>query len=654
MMKFRLLPIITVFALAVFSMQAQNVTLFTVDNVPVPLSEFKYIYEKNNGEDADYSQKSVNEYLDLYIKFKLKVAKAKQLQLDTIVSLQKELAGYRKQLASSYLVDRELSDKLVEEVYQRKQKDIRVSHILLNCNENAPPEHHEFTRNQAVKIRARIESGADFKLIAQTLSEDKGSSYTGGNLGWMTAMLPDGFYDFENAMYSLDIGEVSEPIQSSLGYHILKVTDIREARGEMEVAHILIRTKAKGRTAEEAKVKIDSIYQELQNGSPFEKEARHLSEDKNTAPKGGYLGFFGIGQFELVFENKAFELKKDGEYSAPLQTSIGWHIVKRISKKDYQEKQLMKRSLEPLVAKNDRFEIAKEAMIEQIKKNAKFHLDQPLLESFINELDQDFYSYRWQIPALKNGVLCRFGRDTEYRLEDFAQYCKSNTRRRLRFDKEELLSNAIQIMIKEYIADRAIAYEESHLEEKYPDFKALMREYSEGILLFEATKINVWDRAPKDIEGLEKFYENNKNQYVWADRAQLHKFVIYTDNVPLINDIYRTIQLESPEQVLAKFNGEKKVVELETTTYEKGSSELIDLVWEEGAVSKPSFDLRNNKTAIKKLGKIIASTQKTMNEAKGYIIADYQDKLEKEWVDQLRQEFSVQIDEQVLKSITKS
>ena len=255
------------------SAQSDDTVLMTVGGQDVTVGEFRYIYEKNNGDGADYTSQSVNEYLDLYTKFKLKVAEARSMGLDTVSVLNKELDGYRKQLADSYIMDKEVVKALTKELYERKKEDIRLSHILISISKRANDGEIESKRKSALDILNRINRGEDFETLAKKYSEDKTSGKMGGDFGWLTAKLPSGFYDFENAMYTLKKGEVSELLRTPLGWHIIKVTDRRPARGKMKVAHILKRTNKDNPNI--AKKEIDRIFSELSAGADFAEMRSH-------------------------------------------------------------------------------------------------------------------------------------------------------------------------------------------------------------------------------------------------------------------------------------------------------------------------------------------------------------------------------------------
>jgi len=619
----------------------------------VNVSEFNYIYNKNNGKNADYSKASIEEYLDLYVKFKLKVQKAKELKLDTIKALQDELAGYRQQLAKSYLVDKEVNQRLIDEVFERKQKDIKVAHILISLSDRANDGAVAAAMEKARKIKEKLEQGADFSMMAKTMSNDKNTSDNNGELGWLTAMLPSGFYDLENAIYETPVGKYSDPLRTPLGIHLIKVLDTRPARGEREVAHLLIRDKVKGKAVKNVKAKVDSLYQLLTaNKADFEELVKQYSDDANTKKKGGYLGNFGISQFEIAFEDAAFNLKNDGDISAPVKSAIGWHIIKLIGKKDYSDQTKLKAEIQNQLKKNDRAENARLALIENIKRSASFKEYPIALNAFAMTLDESFYSYKWTIPEMKANTIFSLG-DENITTQDFAEYCKRNTRTRLRFDKKKPVIQAIKEMYASYTDEKAIQYEEANLESRYPEFKSLMREYEEGILLFEATKINVWDKASQDKVGLNAFYERKKDNYTWKPRGVVDIYTLKSTDDKLINQVNTLLKSEDDNLLQQLIDSKDNILMLEEVTQEVGSKEFLGMDWKVGAISKPKKDTRNKLTTIKKITKILPEAQKTMDDARGYIIADYQDELEIAWIKELKKQYPVDIKKKVLKSLIK-
>ena len=334
--------------------QNEDPVLFSVKNNPVHVSEFLYIYSKTNRDKADFSKASLEEYLDLYTKFKLKVQRAKDTKLDTIPSLQQELAGYRQQLADSYLLDKEVTEKLIKEAYDRSLKDVKISHIMVSLKKNPTPQDTMLAYKRIMQIKGKLDGGSDFVKVAKSLSDDKSAKTNNGSLGYFTSPFPNGFYDFESTAYALPKGKHSHPVRTPIGYHIIRVEEVRPARGEMEAAHILIK-----KDAQNPKGDIDSIYQLLEKGHVFEEAAKIYSADKRTANKGGYVGFFGISKYEKTFEDAAFALTADSTYTKPIQTLAGWHIIKRISRKPILDYDKAKARLKAKIQKDARFELAK-------------------------------------------------------------------------------------------------------------------------------------------------------------------------------------------------------------------------------------------------------------------------------------------------------
>lgn len=632
--------------------QGDDPVLFTVENNPVHVSEFRYIYEKNNGDKADYSTASLEEYLDLYTKFKYKVNRAKEMGLDTVKNLQSELEGYRKQLAESYLTDKEVTSRLIDEVSGRMQTEVKVRHIFMPIDKktgNITPEN----KNKLDQVYIQLQQGKDFGELAKQNSQDKASSVNGGLLGYYTAPLPSGFYNFENAMYEAEVGDISKPFSTKMGWHIIKIEDKRPASGEVEIAHILIRKKVKGEEVANASAQADSLYKALQNGSSFADLAANHSQDKNTAKKAGYLGFAKRNQYDKAFEAAAFGLEKDGDISSPVETKFGYHIIQRKSKLEYGDLEKNKKRVKSKLAKDERLTIAKNSMIEKIKKDAGLTENSASLNQFVGLLNEEFYSYKWQIPTMNKTDIASFANGTSYTNMDFANFCKKNTRKRLRFNKEKALKDAVDELYQDYLDEITIKYEEANLEKKYPDFKALMREYEEGILLFEATKLEVWDKATEDSTGLQNYYAQNKNNYKWEERAEVTSYRIQNRDAKTMKKIMKHIKKYDLAKLQAKYNtGDQNLIESSEKTIDKSSEEAKSLVWKVGSLSTPDLSNRSF-TTVQKITKIIPSGNKGFDEARGYIIADYQDELEKMWIKGLKEKYSLDVDQKVFDALVK-
>ncbi len=634
--------------------QGKDPVLFTVAGQPVNVSEFDYIYNKNNGKEADYSKKSLTDYLNLYTKFKLKVKAARDMQVDTIPALIKELEGYRQQLTTNYLNDKEVTDRLAREVYERQKKDLLLSHILFSLSPNANGEDTMQAFNQAANAIRMLKTGMKWEDIAK-MSNDLNSAQKGGRLGWFTAMFPDGFYNLENAAYSLKTGEVYQaPIRTRLGYHVLKVESDRTAFRRMEAAHILIKKAAIGNQDYRAKLKADSIYKKITEGQSFEEMARLVSEDKTTAAQGGNIGYFGINQFEPSFEEAAFKLSKDGDISKPVESSIGWHIIKRLRKDDEIPYDRAKRKIQVDIQRDQRFNIAQTTFIQKIKAEAGYKENTDVLKSFSALMDTNFFTYKWRAPEnLKDETLFKLGKK-EYSTIEFAEYVKTNTRQRLQGSDSKDILATLKNMLDEFSSQKCLQLEESKLEEKYADFKALMREYREGILLFEATKNVVWDKASEDTSGLKLFYEKNKDRYKWDDRAVIHIIQVDTTDKKFAEDIFKFSKKNPIDQLIEKYDPEKRFITYQKNVVEKKSPDAYKgLSFTKGSMTELSLDPGLTSYSFKKIEEIIPSAYKTIDEARGYIIADYQDHLELAWVEELKSKYPVKINDDVFASLIR-
>ena len=627
-----------------------------VGNNKVTVDEFRYIYEKNNGENADYSQKSLDEYIELYTKFKLKVEKAKSMKLDTIVALQKELEGYRKQLANSFLTDKEVFNKLIDEVHERQKEDIKVSHILVTVNKRSANKKKEEAYKKLLNIKQQMREGKSFAELARQYSDDKNSKDRGGDLGFITAYLPTGFYELENAMYNLKIGEVSDPIETKLGLHLVRVTERRPARGEIEVAHIFKKMDNTSQVSiTQSKKTIDSIYVALQAGADFAELASKFSDDKNTKEKGGVLQTFGIAVYDSKFEDAAFGLQNDGDYTRPIKTNVGFHIIKRISKPEPKTVDELKLILKEKIRKQDRYQAAQEKMINKIKETSQFRERRSVLDAFTASLTTDFYSYKWRPSKdMKDDVLLSFGPNADESLSDFAAFARKQTRLRSQFDKSKPLEEAVEVIYQEFVKDKAFDYEQANLENKYPEFRSLMREYQEGILLFEATKINVWDKANQDTLGLYNYYEQNKSKYIYEEQATIGKYIVNSTDEKQLKKIMKCAKKHDSEKTLKRFNKDGiEMIEYSEIVVEPGSVELAGLEFKKKSVSQPVIDTNNKKSMFKKVVKVDPSRRKSLKEARGYVVADYQDQLEQKWITDLRKEYPVSVNKEVYDLLIK-
>lgn len=650
--RFPLLALVLAVSVTLFGQK--DPVLFSVNGLPVHQSEFQYIYEKTNGDQADYSRASLDEYLDLYLKFKLKVARAREMQLDTVPELRRELNGYRRQLADSYLLDKEVTDRLAQELFDRQKQDVDISHVLVTLPQNATPADTLAAFKTAMTARQRLQAKEDFATVAKELSQDKSVARNGGHIGYVTAPFPAGYYPLETAAYSQRVGSFSMPIRTAAGYHVLTVHDRRPARGQVEIAHLLVRAEGDAAAAEK---RIREYYDIIQSGNgTFEEVTKRYSQDKKTAPRNGYLGVFGINRYETAFEDAAFALANDGDISEPVKTSAGWHLLKRVSKKDPQDFRAARGTLVNQIKKDPRYELARRALIDRIKTDAGFVETTKTLDNFADTVSQNFMTFKWKPGELANSSEVLFGiGDTKVTLAQFMDYLERSSRKRIRIGKRTPAKEAVRTLYAEFVDEQVMAYEERQLEKQYPEFKALMREYEEGILLFEATKLLVWDKASQDTTGLKEFFATTDKQYNWEERAEVTEYTVNKDAAEQLSAVRTYAQNHTPQEVVQRFNNDSvRVVSYMRKTYERGTNEAIDqLTWKAGTVGNNGQAPRNGGFTFAKIERILPAGPKSLDDARGYVIADYQDYLEREWVESLRQKYDVEVNEKVLKNMSK-
>lgn len=652
-MSTRILFIILAFVIG-NSAFAQKVdeTLFTIGNTSISVSEFEYIYEKNNGANANFSEASLKEYLDLYANFKMKVQRAKDVQLDTITDLKKELAGYRQQLSRNYLTDREIMSKLTKEAHSRMETDVSISHIYVKAGKDATAADTLKAYRKINTLYKELKYGKRFSTLAKAASEDESTKEDGGQIGYITGLQLPGFYELETAAYNTPEGTYSKPIRTRIGYHIIYVDDVRPARGRIEVAHILVRVVDKAAEEAKAQQKINRLYRELQGGSKLEGLAKLESEDERTADKGGYIGYITIGQYESTFEEAVFGIADDGQYSRPFRSSVGWHIVKRISHPGLESYEDMKGRLQNRIRRDNRFEIVQASLIDNIKEEGNFKIVDNVYNDFMNGLDATFSTYQWN-PTVNNSGKPLFSLGGKrYTLGDFSTYLKRMAGNRVKFSKDKTPQQAGLDMFNDFVKQEALKYEESMLEEKYPEFKALMREYREGIMLFEITKREVWDKASQDTIGLQRFYDNNKSNYKYGERAKVVIYSVNTEDEKALAKFQKLARKKSPEKVLKKMNKVREVVTFETGTYEKGKSQMVDAtLWKNGMLGSEWKEGDTRKYV--KVNKVMPESIKPLSESRGYVIADYQDFLEKNWIKDLTASYPLKVNEAAFRKLIK-
>ena len=507
--------------------------LLKIDHEKIRLDEFLNAYHKSNNNLAAATTTSIEDYLDLYINFRLKVKDAKDLKIDTISSLKDELEGYKKQLAKPYFFDQTTNDLLVKEAYERLLIDVRASHLLVNCPADANPSDTLKAYEKIIAFKAQIQKGEDFQHIATQFSDDLSARNqtdnqnniirkgNGGDLGFFTVF--DMVYSFENAAYGLPIGSISDPIRTRFGYHLIKITDRHQAIGEIELAQIFLRDHYANRTKKEAEKKIFEIYSKLKSGEDFEKMVMDYSEDQSSKSKNGLLPSFKANDLIPEFYLAIFDIENMGAFSKPIKTSLGWHIIKLIEHKKPKAFEDEKSVLEGKVKKDLRSELSKKAKLSQIKKDYRIKAFTRAKEILFSSMDSTLLKGNWNIEKAKDLNLKLIGiGENIFTQTDFTNYIYKNQQAQ----NDLTLSSYYEYLYEGFVSS---AYETSFyndLEKKDSEFKSIMNEYRDGLLLFELTERKVWKKSMNDINGLMSYYQNNKGNYGENDFNNIKGVVI--------------------------------------------------------------------------------------------------------------------------------
>ena len=573
---------------AMMGFAQEDKVLMTINGEPVMLSEFMYIYEKNN-QETSLEKKSMEEYLDLFINFKLKVTEAIAQGVDTTEAFKKELAGYRAQATPKYMQDNEAIDSLVELSYNRQANVRRAAHIAIQCPASADSVAEAEALAKINLARERVTTGVEKKVkkgrkwvavrepeafadVAREMTEDPAGKENGGELGWIQVFRY--VYPFEDAVYNTPVGEVTEVFRSPYGFHIALVEEERPYE-EVHAAHIMkMMPRGTEQTALDAKKDIDSLYQVVLAGADFAEVATAHSDDKGSAVRGGDLGWFGRGMMVQPFENITFDMQP-GEMSEPFPTRFGWHFVRLYDK----------RGIQPL-------DSMRQQLLIQVKRDVRY---QEAEKSFIKKTRAEY-----NLPT-------------------------------------------------EMSDEEVKAYADAHLEEKHADLRNLVREYHDGILLFDVSLREVWDKANKDTEGLAAYFKANKKNYTW-DEPRYKGYMIYAKDEKVAKAAKQIIKTANADSVMSYINQRINVDSVQYVKVEKG-------LWVEGknaAVDKYGF---KNKTAeytpseefpvVVPVGKVIKAPQE-YTDVRSQVTTDYQDHLEKQWVATLREKYPVVVNEEVL------
>ena len=625
----------------------QDNTILEIDNQTVNKIEFEQIYWKNKKEKIA-TKEDLDEYIQLFINFKLKVIAAEDLGLDTTKKFIDELSGYRVQLEKPYLIDTSINEDLINEAYYRTINEVNASHIMTKLGPNPRSEDTLKAFNKIKDIRNKIISGkVGFEEAAEELSEDPYARSSKGNLGYFNAFKM--LYSFECAAYNTPIGKISDIVRTKYGYHIVKPNSIRKAKGRVKTSHIMITTSLKTEN-NLSKEKINAIYKDLvEKTKTFEELAVEFSEDRKSAKNGGEIGWINSGgNFYPEFEEAVFSLNIDGEFSKPFKTPNGWHIVKRLNYEPVGDLKSMSYNLKNKIQKDARAQKTKSSFINKLK--IEYQLKNMLnMKELITIIKNKNFNYEnmeanKKIKTIKNTLLT-FS-NISYTNYDYIEYLlKSKS-----IEKNKIDQNLIKQQFEKFINQKIIDFEKTQLESKHPDFKALMKEYRDGILLFEISDQKIWTKAIKDTAGLKEFYALNKATWIWPNRVNGTLFTSESKKTLKKVSSLKTKKSLSNDSIMSILNKDN----LFNLKYE---NKIID----DFSKYNLTFDQLNKgyngpfnyeeKLVLIYVEEKLPQRNKELKEAEGIIVSAYQNYLEDQWLTRLKKNHTITINHNTLYSI---
>jgi peptidyl-prolyl cis-trans isomerase SurA len=632
-----------------YSQNINDKVLMTVDGQNYSAGEFIRMYKKSYDPK---NTKDLDTYLDQYVIFRYKVADAIREGYDTTKAFKAELQGYRNQLAQNYLTDNDVREKLLKQAYQRSLTEINGWHILINCPTEAGPEDTLKAWKKARDIRERIIKGEPFEQVSRSTSDDPSVKINGGNLGYFSVFQM--IMPFEDAAYSLKKGEISEPVRTPYGYHIIRITGKRPSEGKIKVAHIMkaVPPGSDEKVAKKAEDEIWNIYGQLQNGASFSDLASKYSDHKESASKGGELNWFGAGEIISDFAEAAFSLDKNGDYTKPVRTMYGWHIIKRIDKKAPGSFEESRSYLESKINESYLSSISKKSFIEKLKKEYKYRVNPIACQWFVNNTDTLVIKglKKYNRSGMPPGAIYTFA-DQQLTTKDFATYIEKRGSMIITKDSSVFISGSLETRL----SDQIISYENSMLEKKYPEFRYLMNEFHDGILLFDISGEKVWNKAQNDSTGLQKYYEENKNKFLTKEGITAKIYTLKkSDGMKALANAFRKFSNypDMDKRMIEKFSSKQDtMLTINEGTWYRGENKDIDnLIW-----SKMQQEtVIDGFPSIVIVKKVIDAVPLPFTDVQGAMLTGYQEYLEGNWIKQLKSKYTVKIDIGVLEEIRKN
>jgi peptidyl-prolyl cis-trans isomerase SurA len=621
-------------------------TLFTYGKEAVSKQEFLKAFKKNNNEKST-SEKSYRSYLELYIRFKLKVQAAYDMKLDTLKTQQTELQNFRNQVADSYVNDNASMNRLVNEAFERSQKDVHLAHIFIAAPKNASPADTLKAFQKTNAAYAELKNGKSFGDVAAKYSDDTSAKQNRGDIGYITVFtLP---YDLENLAFATLPGKFSKVFRSSAGYHIFKNSGERKAIGKIRAAQILFVFPPYASDAVKADLKrqADSVYTLLKNGADFGELAKKYSGDNLSYQTKGELAEFGVGKYEKAFEDAAFSLKNNGDFTEPVLTSFGYHIIKRLGRTQppiTANKQTID-GTKQLVLADPRVNVSKKILLQKILTETNFKRAQVDETSLWIITDSSLRNKPLQsLNGIDNKTVLFSFPKKNIVVADWLSYIKT-----ARNIPSLSSGKTYKEVYEQYVQTTIFEYYRNHLEDYNKDFAYQLNEFKEGNMLFEIMQRKIWNAASTDSIGLKNYFDANKNKYWWD--ASADAIVFTCNNETAANNVKNKLQTNS--------DGWKKLLDASdgSTQADSGRFLLTQLPMAEKGFHEKQFtsfvvNQPDNTVTFAYIIKMYSErSPRNFSEARGLVTNDYQNYLEDKWIEELKKKYSVKVDEAVFKSL---
>lgn len=600
--------------------------------------EFEYTYHKNIQQQSEKTP--LDEYVTLFENYKIKVAEAETQGIDTTHQFRSEYEGYRRQLVKPYMVDKTAEETLAREAYQRLLEEVEASHILFRVAPEASWAEKKKAYQKALEIRERAVAGEDFAALARQYSEDPSAQTNNGYLGYFGGFYM--VYPFEKAAYETPVGEVSMPIESQFGYHLIKVTGRRPSRALL-LAHIMLKVPqgASEKNWEAREKEAKALYEKIQKGEDFAALAKQYSEDFSSSGEGGQLPWLSTGQIIPSFEKAAFALNEIGEVSAPVRTEFGWHIIKLLDVRTPDSYEKMRDLIVRRMARDERADAGRKMFVENLKEEKDFAWN----DTIIYQLEKNITDTAALKSLMqKSEPLFSFA-GKAYPVSGLVSYMDSD-------NAATLSISTVRKAADKYVEEVLEEYQIAELNRTDADFRYLLQEYHDGMLLFEVSNREVWSKAMEDEKGLQKYFRKNKKKYTW-DTPRYKGYIISGDDEKKVAEV-KALLLDSDlpsdtliARVYRQYNDSIRHIEIEKGLYQKGVNVTVDCL----AFQVELPDTTAAEWPVSELCGKVLNRPETYEDVKGLVISDYQNYLEQKWVRKLRKKYPVSVQKEVLATV---